>query len=216
MTARDALERIRNAGLVPVVRAASAEDAEFAVAAMVLGGLSVAEVTMTVPGAVATIAKLRSLFADTLIGAGTVTDASQAETCLAAGAQFVVGPTFDAGVLEVCLGRDVACIPGALSPTEVSVAWSAGATAVKVFPCGSVGGPSYVRALRGPFPNVPLVPTGGVRFEDLAAYFAAGATAVGVGGELLPPDVVARHDTDALLARAVAYSEAVAEARATG
>jgi 2-dehydro-3-deoxyphosphogluconate aldolase / (4S)-4-hydroxy-2-oxoglutarate aldolase len=187
MTSKEkVLGRIRDLGLVPVVRAQSAEEAVQAIDAIRAGGIDVLEVTMTVPDAIALIAQVARRFGqDAIIGAGTVLDAETARACILAGAQFVVTPTLKAETIACCRRYSVPVLPGALTPTEVLAAWEAGADMVKVFPCSAVGGASYVKALKAPLPQVELVPTGGVNLETAADFIKAGATALGLGSDLV-------------------------------
>jgi 2-dehydro-3-deoxyphosphogluconate aldolase/(4S)-4-hydroxy-2-oxoglutarate aldolase len=178
--------RIRDLGLVPVVRAQSAEEAIQAIDAIRAGGIDVLEVTMTVPDAVPLIAQVAKRFGkDAVIGAGTVLDAETARAVILAGAQFVVTPTLRAETIACCRRYGVPVFPGALTPTEVLTAWEAGADMVKVFPCSAVGGASYIKALKAPLPQVELVPTGGVNLETAADFIKAGSSALGVGADLV-------------------------------
>jgi 2-dehydro-3-deoxyphosphogluconate aldolase/(4S)-4-hydroxy-2-oxoglutarate aldolase len=169
-----------------VVRAQSAEEASQAIDAIRAGGIDVLEVTMTVPDAVPLIAQVARRFgADAVIGAGTVLDAETARACILAGAQFVVTPTLKAETIACCRRYGVPVLPGALTPTEVLTAWESGADMVKVFPCSALGGASYIKALKAPLPQVELVPTGGVNLETAAEFLKAGASALGLGSDLV-------------------------------
>ncbi len=206
MTKAEVLEWIRRERLVPVVRAASPESAATMIDALLQGGISIVEVTMTVPGAVDLIRTLVGRFGDeVLIGAGTVLDVKTARACRDAGARFIVSPALDLGTVTVCREMGLAIMPGALTPTEIVTAWRAGADAVKVFPCDALGGPAYIKALRAPLPDVPLLPTGGVTLENVADFLRAGAIAVGVGSSLVDPKL----SPAALTARAQAFVSAV-------
>jgi 2-dehydro-3-deoxyphosphogluconate aldolase/(4S)-4-hydroxy-2-oxoglutarate aldolase len=186
MTREETRQRILDVGIVPVVRAASAQLAIAAARAVCDGGIPIVEVTMTVPGAVEVIAELaQSMGARVLLGAGTVLDAGTAARCLAAGAQFLVSPVFDADTVALANQEGKVVMPGALTPTEVLAAWRAGSDFVKVFPCGNVGGPAYIKALKAVFPQIPMVPTGGVNLTTAEAFLQAGASALGVGRELV-------------------------------
>src|SRR5215470_5250986 len=185
MDKQQVLSRIREIGVVPVIRAESADEAARAIDAIRAGGVNVLEITMTVPGAVELIAEVaRRVGKDAVVGAGTVLDAETARACILAGARFVVSPALDLDTIACCRRYGVAIAPGALTPTEVVTAWQAGADIVKVFPCGAVGGPSYIKALKAPLPQVELCPTGGVSLENAADFIRAGATALGVGADL--------------------------------
>jgi 2-dehydro-3-deoxyphosphogluconate aldolase/(4S)-4-hydroxy-2-oxoglutarate aldolase len=180
------LGRIRALGLVPVVRAQSAEEAIQAIDAIRAGGIDVLEITMTVPHAVPLIAQVaRTLGQEAVVGAGTVLDAETARAVILAGAQFVVTPTLKAETIACCKRYGIPVFPGALTPTEVLSAWEAGADMVKVFPCSALGGASYIKALKAPLPQVDLVPTGGVNLETAAVFIKAGSAALGVGADLV-------------------------------
>ncbi len=186
MTIDDVIRRIGEIGIVPVVRAASVDQATRAVEAICAGGIPVVEITMTVPDAIAVIRHVaRQYGTDVLIGAGTVTTAAQAEMCIAAGAEFIVSPGLSFPVLSAAHSCGKLAIPGALTPTELMNAQQNGARLVKIFPCGNVGGPKYLKSLKGPFPEVALIPTGGVNASNAAEFIAAGAFALGIGAELV-------------------------------
>jgi 2-dehydro-3-deoxyphosphogluconate aldolase/(4S)-4-hydroxy-2-oxoglutarate aldolase len=186
MNREEVCKRIVEIGIVPVVRASSTAEAKLAVEAISEGGIPIAEITMTVPGAIDVIRELVKFSGSkVLVGAGTVLDADTARRCIDAGAEFLVSPGFDRGMVEACLAAGKPVLAGALTPTEVITAWKAGAAFVKVFPCANVGGAKYIKALRGPLPHVPLVPTGGVNLDTAADFLAAGSSALGVGGELV-------------------------------
>jgi 2-dehydro-3-deoxyphosphogluconate aldolase/(4S)-4-hydroxy-2-oxoglutarate aldolase len=178
--------RILEIGIIPVVRASSAEEAMMAVHAICLGGIPIVEITMTVPGAIETIRQVAKTMGDeVLVGAGTVLDAETARRCIDAGAEFIVGPGLDVTTIELVAKAGKIMMAGTLTPSEVLTAWNAGSDFVKVFPCGQVGGPSYIKSLRGPFPQIPFVPTGGVSLKTAAEFIRAGSAALGVGGELV-------------------------------
>jgi 2-dehydro-3-deoxyphosphogluconate aldolase/(4S)-4-hydroxy-2-oxoglutarate aldolase len=202
--------------VLPVVRVASSHEAKLAVEAVYEGGISVVEITMTVPGAVEIIRELaKARGSDVLIGAGTVLDAEAARRCLDAGAQFVVSPGLDLPTLELVLAEGKVMMPGALSPTEIITAWKAGADFVKVFPCGSVGGAKYIKALKGPLPQIPLVPTGGVNLETAADFVLAGSEALGVGGELVQTAALKAGKPELIVEAARKFVEIVQQARAS-
>ena len=190
--------RILEVGLIPVVRASSAGEGKFAAEAVSRGGLPIVEITMTVPGAVEVIAELVQDLPHVLVGAGTVLDAKMARRCLDAGAAFLVSPGLDLATVKLARKEKVLMMAGALTPTEVMAAWKAGADFIKIFPCAQVGGPAYIRALKGPFPQVPMVPTGGVSLETAADFLSAGAAALGVGGELINKEAVQKRRADIL------------------
>lgn len=186
MTIDEVICRIGEIGIVPVVRAANVEDATRAVEAICAGGIPILEITMTIPNATSVISHVvREHGKTTLIGAGTVTTSEQAEQCIRAGAEFLVSPGLSIHVLAVARACAKLAIPGALTPTELMHAQEQGAKLIKIFPCGNVGGPKYLQSLSGPFPNAALIPTGGVNVSNAANYIAAGAFALGVGGDLV-------------------------------
>lgn len=185
MTKSEALQRISDVGICPVVRVPS-EDLAFAAAdALCDGGIPIAEITMTVPGALHVIEQLASARHHIVVGAGTVLESDTARRCIEAGARFIVTPGFDADTVRLANSQQLLIMAGALTPTEVITAWRAGADLVKVFPCANVGGPKYIAALRGPLPQIPLVPTGGVNLQTAADFIRAGSAALGIGGELV-------------------------------
>jgi 2-dehydro-3-deoxyphosphogluconate aldolase / (4S)-4-hydroxy-2-oxoglutarate aldolase len=186
MNKQQVRDRILEIGIVPVVRASSAAEALLAAEAVYAGGIPIVEITMTVPGAVEVIRELqRSALAGVLIGAGTVLDAETARRCVDAGAEFLVCPGLNLPTVEFAVREGKLMLAGALTPTEVMMAWNGGADLVKIFPCGQVGGAKYIKALKDPFPQIPLVPTGGVNLNTAAEFIEAGAAALGIGGELV-------------------------------
>ena len=186
MTIEEVSARIGEIGIVPVVRAATVSEATRAVEAISAGGIPIVEITMTVPNAISLIRQVAGSFgASLLVGAGTITTAEQAKSSIDAGAKFIVSPGLSVPVLAVAQACEVLAIPGALTPTEIMHAQDNGAKVIKIFPCDNVGGPKYLKALKGPFPNLALLPTGGVSASNAAEFIAAGAFALGVGGELV-------------------------------
>lgn len=201
-------------GLIPVVRASSTDEASAIVEAIKSGGVSVLEITMTVPGAIRLIERIAERYgSDVLLGAGTVLDAETARAVILAGAEFVVTPSLRLSTIEVCKRYSKVVIPGALTPTEVITAWEAGADFVKVFPCDNVGGPKYIRALKGPFPQIDFIPTGGVNLNTAAEFIAAGSAALAVGSELVDKKAVAAKEFAKITENARKFSEAVRTAR---
>lgn len=208
-------DRIVEIGVVPVVRASSAEEARMAADAVCEGGIAIAEITMTVPGAVELIRELtRSGPGDVLVGAGTVLNLEAAKRCLDAGAEFLVSPGLNLEVIQLAAKEGKLMMAGALTPTEVIMAWEAGSDFVKVFPCGQVGGAKYIKALKGPLPQVPLVPTGGVNLNTAAEFVEAGAAALGVGGELVPAGALKSGKPEIIIENARKFLAIVKEARA--
>lgn len=211
----NALERIREVGVVPIVRAPSPDDAFRAAEAIIAGGIGIAEITMTVPNAIRVMERVVERFGEkVLLGAGTILDPESCRAALLAGAEFIVTPSLHTGVIEVARRYSKVCIPGALTPTEVVAAWQAGADLVKIFPCGPVGGPQYIKALKGPLPHIDFVPTGGVNLETTPTYIRAGAAAVAVGSDLVDLKALREGRLDAITASARKYVEAVRAARA--
>src|SRR5438067_9880962 len=181
MTREQVRARVREVGIVPVIRAASAKKAMAAAEAVAAGGITILEVTMTVPGALDAITQLvKNLGSEVLVGAGTVLNAEAARQCFDAGAQFLVSPGFDLGTVKLANSEGYVIMAGALTPTEVIAAWNAGSDFIKIFPCSAVGGASYIKALKGPLPQIPMIPTGGVNLKTAADFLAAGSAALGV------------------------------------
>ena len=214
MRKTEVLSRIAREGLIPVLRAHSAEQALAIANALEAGGVTILEITMTVPGALGLIEQLaKSSGERILIGAGTVLDAETARASMLAGAQFVVSPALDRATIEICRRYSVAVFPGALTPTEVLAAWQAGADAVKVFPASAMGGAQYLKALKAPFPQINMIPTGGVSLKNASDFFEAGAFALGVGGELVDSNAIRDGQPETITANARKYLEIVAEFR---
>ena len=209
---KETLERI---GIVPVLRARSPQEGRTLVEALVAGGITVMEVTMTVPGAVDLLRTLRQEYGERLLlGSGSVTTAAEAEATIAAGAEFVVSPSLHPEVIAKTKHLGKVSVPGALTPTEAITAWRAGADYVKIFPCSAVGGASYLKALLAPFPELRLIPTGGVTLATAADFLKAGARALGVGTDLVNPKAIAEGRPETVTATARAYLEIVARFRA--
>jgi 2-dehydro-3-deoxyphosphogluconate aldolase/(4S)-4-hydroxy-2-oxoglutarate aldolase len=186
--------RIKQIGVLPSIRVPSAEDALFAAGEMLRWGISVVELTMTVPGAIGVITELARTCPQLMVGAGTVLDLETARACVDAGVAFVTSPGINHRIIEFVARSKVASIPGALTPTEVMIAADSGADMVKIFPCAQAGGPGYIRALRAPFPHVPLIASGGVDQINASEFIKAGAVALGIGGKLIPPAAVQARD----------------------
>jgi 2-dehydro-3-deoxyphosphogluconate aldolase/(4S)-4-hydroxy-2-oxoglutarate aldolase len=215
MDKRAVRDRILQIGIVPVVRASSPGEARTAAECVCKGGIPIVEITMTVPGAIDVIRELAKHGAsELLVGAGTVLNAETAQRCLDAGAQFLVSPGFNAATVALAKREQKLIMAGALTPTEVITAWDAGADFVKVFPCGQVGGAKYIKALKGPLPGIPLVPTGGVNLNTAAEFLQAGAAALGIGGELVHPDHLKSGNTDLIVENAQKFLAIVAQTRA--
>jgi 2-dehydro-3-deoxyphosphogluconate aldolase / (4S)-4-hydroxy-2-oxoglutarate aldolase len=213
-TKEKSLEKIRAVGLIPIVRAPSSEDASLAAEAIIRGGIGIAEVTMTVPHALRVMERVAEKYGnDVLLGAGTILDAETCRAAILAGAEFIVTPSLDLRVIEMAHRYSKPCFPGTLTPTEVVTAWQAGADMVKIFPCGPVGGPQYIKALKGPLPHIEMVPTGGVSLETAAPFIKAGATAIAVGGELVDLKSLREGKLDVVTERSKQFLEAVRSAK---
>ena len=214
MTIDDVIRKIGEIGIVPVVRAASVDEATRAVEAICAGGIPVVEITMTVPNAISVIREVAQQYGSkVLVGAGTVTTAEQAESCLRAGAEFLVSPGLAPPALAVARASGKLAIPGALTPTELMNAQAHGARLVKIFPCGNVGGAKYLRSLKAPFPNASLIPTGGVNAANAAEFIAAGAFALGVGADLVDAAALRAGNLEKITLAARELVQAVISAR---
>jgi len=208
-------DRITEIGIVPVVRASSPRDARIAADAVCEGGIPIVEITMTVPGAIEVIRELtKNAASEVLVGAGTVLNAEAARRCLDAGAQFLVSPGLNLQTVELAVREGKLMMAGALTPTEIITAWEAGSDFVKVFPCGQVGGAKYIKALKGPLPQVRLVPTGGVTLDTAAELIQAGAAALGVGGELVHAEALKSNKPEIIVENARKFLAIVKQARA--
>src|SRR5919202_935588 len=215
MNKRDVVSRIEEVGVVPVVRASSAEEAMQVIEAIRAGGVPVLEITMTVPRAVRVIEQVADRYGnEVVVGAGTVLDAETARACILAGASFVVSPSLNVETIEMCRRYSIAVMPGALTPTEVVTAWQAGADVVKVFPCGALGGAKYLKSLKAPLPQVEMIPTGGVSLSTAAEFIEAGAFALGVGADLVNTKAIREGRPQEVTEAARAYVKAVRRARA--
>ncbi|HZQ18440.1 MAG TPA: bifunctional 4-hydroxy-2-oxoglutarate aldolase/2-dehydro-3-deoxy-phosphogluconate aldolase [Terriglobales bacterium] len=214
MDKKSVRNRIIEIGIVPVVRAASSGQALLAAEAVAEGGIPVVEITMTVPGAVDVIEELaKSSSAKVLIGAGTVLDADAAKRCIDAGAQFLVSPALNIETIEFAVKENILIMAGALTPTEIVKAWKSGSDFVKVFPCGQVGGAKYIKALKGPLPQIPLVPTGGVTLNTAAEFLEAGAEALGVGSELVQTEALKSGNPEVIVETARKFAAIVKATR---
>jgi 2-dehydro-3-deoxyphosphogluconate aldolase/(4S)-4-hydroxy-2-oxoglutarate aldolase len=207
-------ERLEQSRLIPVLRASSVQMGHALVNAMMAGGVTVVEVTMTVPDALTLLRELKQRHGDgLLLGSGTVTDAAQAEATIDAGAEFVVSPSLHFDVIAKTKELGMISVPGALTPTEIITAWRAGADYVKVFPCSAMGGASYLKSLRAPFPEVKLIPTGGVTLQTAADFLRAGAQALGVGTDLVNAAAIVEGKPEIITNTARAYLEIIQAAR---
>ena len=213
---RDAiLSAIVEIGIVPVVRTDTPEGAIRAIEAVYRGGIRAAEITMTVPGAIRALEKVADKFGDQIVlGAGTVLDPETARACMLAGAEFLVTPSLNLATVEIAKRYSKVITPGALTPTEVVAAWQAGGDIIKIFPCSAVGGAKYIKALRAPFPQIEMIPTGGVSLETVGDFLRAGACAVAVGAELIDSANIREGHYDVFEERARRFLDAIAKARA--
>jgi 2-dehydro-3-deoxyphosphogluconate aldolase/(4S)-4-hydroxy-2-oxoglutarate aldolase len=185
--------RIEEIGIVAAIRVSKSDDAYYAAETVYNAGIPVAEITMTVPGGIDVIRDLATRYPDMVVGAGTVLDQETARRCVDAGAKFLTSPGLVLDVVDFALKNDVVVFPGVLTATEVIMAWKAGVDFIKIFPCAQVGGDRYIRALKVPFPNVPLIASGGVNQQTAANFILAGATALGIGAELIPKEALMRR-----------------------
>jgi 2-dehydro-3-deoxyphosphogluconate aldolase / (4S)-4-hydroxy-2-oxoglutarate aldolase len=204
---------IEDIGIIPGVRVSVPDDARFAAEAVYRAGIPIAEITMTVPKAIDVISYLAKKLPDMVVGAGTVLDIATAQRCIDAGAKFLTSPGLITTVVEFAVKNDVVVFPGALTPTEVITAWAAGADFVKIFPCAQVGGPVYLRSLKVPLPQVPLIASGGVNQLSAVNFILAGATALGIGSELMPHEAVHRRKEEHIQELARRFINMVKDAR---
>ena len=207
------VEKLREIGLVPVLRAESEEQALGIASAIADGGVTVLEITMTVPGAIRVMSRLTKERSDILIGAGTVLDAETARMCMLEGAQFVVSPALNLQTIEMCHRYSIPVLPGALTPTEVVTAWQAGADVIKVFPASALGGAKYLKSLKAPLPQVEMIPTGGVSLATAKEFLEAGSFALGVGADLVDTKAMAEGKPEKITESAKKYLEIVREFR---
>ncbi|HXN45074.1 MAG TPA: bifunctional 4-hydroxy-2-oxoglutarate aldolase/2-dehydro-3-deoxy-phosphogluconate aldolase [Bryobacteraceae bacterium] len=213
MTREEIRTRILGVGIIPAVRVYSESEALFAAEAVCSSGIPIVELTMTIPGAIGVIAQLTRYRTDIIVGAGTISDVETACRCLDAGAAFLTTPGLDLEIVDFALKRNVAILPGALTPGEIMAAWKAGCEFVKVFPCAQLGGPDYIRALKGPFPQIPLVASGGVNQKNAGDYIRAGAAALGIGQHLIHQNAIKKRQREWIHELARRYTNMVNEAR---
>jgi 2-dehydro-3-deoxyphosphogluconate aldolase/(4S)-4-hydroxy-2-oxoglutarate aldolase len=214
MTKDQVRARIEEIGIIPAVRVSAHEDALFACDAVARAGIPIVELTMTVPGAVELLSAMGRHYPGVVAGAGTVLDLDTAKRCLDAGAQFLTSPGLEREVVEFAAERGVLVLPGALTPTEVLAAWKAGGDMVKVYPCSQVGGPRYIKSLKGPYPHIPLIASGGVNHHNAPDFLLSGAAALGIGGNLIPKEAIELRQPERIAELARRFREIVAEARA--
>jgi 2-dehydro-3-deoxyphosphogluconate aldolase/(4S)-4-hydroxy-2-oxoglutarate aldolase len=213
MTKEQVRQRIEEIGIIPALRVSAPEEALFAAEAVCRHGIPIVEVTMTVPGAIEVIAELARQSPDVIAGAGSVPDRETAARCVEVGAQFLTSTGLDLDVVHFAVTQNIVVFPGALTPTEIMAAWKAGPDFIKVFPCAQVGGPAYIKALRGPFPHIPLIAAGGVNQQTAGDFILAGAVALGIGGELIPHEAIQRRQEHRIGELARRFLHMVKEAR---
>jgi 2-dehydro-3-deoxyphosphogluconate aldolase/(4S)-4-hydroxy-2-oxoglutarate aldolase len=213
MTKDQIRNRIAEIGIIPAIRVSSAADALFAAEAVLTSGIPIVEVTMTVPGAIEVISELARSNSELVVGAGTLFDVETASRCLDAGAMFMTSPGLNIDIVEFGLRNKTVVFPGAMTPSEIMAAWKAGADFVKVFPCSVLGGPAYIKALKRPFPHVPLIASGGVNQQTAAAFIDAGAVALGIGHDLVQPNAIERREGGWIRELSWRYMKMVSDAR---
>jgi 2-dehydro-3-deoxyphosphogluconate aldolase / (4S)-4-hydroxy-2-oxoglutarate aldolase len=213
MKKEEVCSRIREIGIIPAIRVSSGDDAHFAAEAVTHGGIPIVEITMTVPGAVELIAHLVRSHPKIIVGAGTVLDSHTVRLCVDAGAGFITAPSFNPAVVESAAKENITVLPGAMTPTEIVTAWSAGADFVKVFPCAQIGGDKYIKALHSSLPQIPLIAAGGVNQQTAGNFILSGAVAIGIGTELIPTEAIARRQSDRIKELARRFRRLVKEAR---
>ena len=214
MTRAEVCRKIQDIGIVPAIRVTSVEDAFFAAETLIDGGIPIVEITMTVPSALEIVTGLRKRHPDAIVGAGTLLDAAHVSQCIDAGAMFITSPGLDREIVQATGKADVAAIPGALTPTEIMASIRAGADMVKIYPCSQVGGASYIKALRAPFPHVPLIASGGVNQQTAIHFIEAGATALGIREDLIPHAAITSRKADWIRELAHRFLGMVQRARA--
>jgi len=213
MNKDEVCSRIREIAIIPAIRVLSGDDAHFAAEAVMHGGIPIVEITMTVPGALELMAHLIHSDPKVIVGAGSVLDTKTARLCVGAGASFITSPSFNPAIVEFAAKEGVAVLPGALTPTEVVAAWSAGADLIKVFPCGPVGGDRYIKAMHASLPEVPLIAAGGVNQQNASSFILSGATALGIGTELIPTEAIQRRQSKRIMELAHRFARLVKDAR---
>jgi 2-dehydro-3-deoxyphosphogluconate aldolase / (4S)-4-hydroxy-2-oxoglutarate aldolase len=209
----EVIARIKEVAIIPAIRVSSGDDAHFAAEAVMHAGIPIVEITMTVPGAIELIAHLVRSDPKVIVGAGTVLDTDTARICVGAGVRFLTSPSFDPLIVEFAAKENIAVFPGAMTPTEVVTAWKAGADFVKVFPCAPIGGDKYIKALHASLPQIPLIAAGGVNQQTAANFILSGATAIGIGKELIPTEAIERRQSERIHELARRFRKLVKDAR---
>ena len=213
MTKAEVCASIREIGIIPAIRVSSAEDAHFAADSVASGGIPIVEITTTVPEAVKLISHLVRYHPKIVVGAGTVLNADMAGKCIDAGASFITSPGFNPKIVEFATQKQTAVLPGALTPTEVIAAWEEGSDFIKVFPCAQVGGDKYIKALKTALPQIPIIAAGGITQHTAESFIVAGATAIGVGTELIPTDAIEHRESERIQELAQRFISFVKSAR---
>ena len=213
VTKQEVCDVIRTVGIIPAVRVTCSDDAHFAVEAVSRGGIPIVEITMTVPGAIDVIKHVVKYHPKILVGAGTVLKIETAQQCIDAGAGFLTAPGFNQKIVEFAAKQNLSVLPGALTPSEVIAAWDAGSDFIKVFPCAQVGGDAYIKALHTALPQIPLIAAGGVNSKNAGQFILAGATALGVGKDLIPHEAIERRQSDRVRELAHRFASVVKDAR---
>ena len=213
MTKEEVCSQIREIAIIPAIKVSSGDDAHFAAEAVTRGGIPIVEITMTVPGAIELMTHLVRSGPKIVVGAGTVLDTKTADLCIDCGVGFITAPSFDPVIVDFAAKHNIAVLPGALTPTEVISAWRAGADLVKVFPCGPVGGDRYIKALHTSLPQIPLIASGGVNQQTAGNFILSGATAIGVGTELIPTESIERRQSKRIHELARRFLKLVGDAR---
>lgn len=213
MNKADVMRIIQEVGIIPAIRVSSGEDAHFAADTVAKAGVPIVEITMTVPEACELISHLVRHHSNIIVGAGTVLNPQMAGSCIDAGAHFLTSLGFNQKVLDFAVEKKITVLPGALTPTEVITAWEAGSDFVKVYPCGELGGEKYIKNLRSALPQIPLIAAGGITQHTAEGYVLAGASAIGVGKELIPPDAIENREADRIQELAQRFLAAVKVAR---
>ena len=213
MTREQIRARIQEIGIIPGIRVSSPDDALFAAEVMCTHGIPIVEVTMTIPGALEVIEQLTRRYPEMIVGAGSIWHVEMARSCAEAGAKFLTSPGLDVNLIYFAVGRGLVVFPGVLTPSEIMAAWKAGPDFLKIFPCARVGGPEYIKTLRAPFPDIPMIASGGVNQQTAADFIVAGAVALGIGNQLIPPKSIHERQAHRLGELARRFVSIVKEAR---
>jgi 2-dehydro-3-deoxyphosphogluconate aldolase/(4S)-4-hydroxy-2-oxoglutarate aldolase len=213
MTKQEARSHIEEFGIIPSVRVSTEDDVMFAADTITMAGIPILEITMTVPDAIHVIYQLTQQRPEIVVGAGSILDAKTARMCIEAGASFITSTGLDIDVVKAAEEKEVLCFPGVLTPTEIIAAMKAGSDLVKIFPCAQMGGPAYIRALKRPFPHIPMIASGGVNQQTASEFILAGCAAVGIGHELIPLPAIRKRQQDWIVELARRFLSIVKQAR---